>query len=133
MSPTSRITARRWRCFSATSLSDQEKQDIKALLKALRGPSPEARMQDWVRPVVAASSQGGKALFEGKATCVNCHQADGKGVPGVFPPLADNPSRRRQRRQLRRPHDHYMGAAARLPLGTKSSTPSCPPSAPDRA
>ncbi|MCO4772987.1 MAG: nitrite reductase, copper-containing [Deltaproteobacteria bacterium] len=28
----------------------------------------------------------GKALFAG--TCSTCHQADGKGVPGVFPPLA---------------------------------------------
>ena len=72
-------------------LSAEEKQDLKAFLTALRGPLPEIRMQDWVRPVVAASGQDGKALFEGKATCVNCHQADGQGVPGVFPPLAGNP------------------------------------------
>jgi cytochrome c peroxidase len=73
------------------NLSGEEQQDLKAFLLALRGPLPDIRMQDWVRPVVAATGQGGKALFEGKATCVNCHQADGKGVPGVFPPLAGNP------------------------------------------
>lgn len=72
-------------------LSSDQKQDLKAFLLALRGPLPDIRMQDWVRPVVAAAGQDGKTLFEGKATCVNCHQADGKGVPGVFPPLAGNP------------------------------------------
>jgi cytochrome c peroxidase len=72
-------------------LTDQERQDLKAFLMALRGPLPDIRMEDWVRPVATAEDLGGKALFEGKATCVNCHQVDGKGVPGVFPPLAGNP------------------------------------------
>ncbi len=30
----------------------------------------------------------GKSLFDG--TCAACHQANGKGIPGVFPPLAGN-------------------------------------------
>jgi len=30
----------------------------------------------------------GKALYQG--TCSTCHQADGSGLPGVFPPLADS-------------------------------------------
>jgi len=30
----------------------------------------------------------GQAIFEGKGTCVTCHQKDGKGVAGTFPPLA---------------------------------------------
>jgi mono/diheme cytochrome c family protein len=47
-------------------------------------------MQDWVRPVATTADLDGKSLFEGKATCVNCHQPDGQGVPGVFPPLAGN-------------------------------------------
>ncbi|MGD8590468.1 MAG: cytochrome c peroxidase [Chromatiales bacterium] len=71
-------------------LSDQEKQDLEAFLLALRGPLPDIRMQDWVRPVDGSAGLDGKTLFEGKATCVNCHQADGQGVPGVFPPLAGN-------------------------------------------
>jgi nitrite reductase (NO-forming) len=32
--------------------------------------------------------QAGKALFAG--TCSTCHMADGKGMPGVFPPLAQS-------------------------------------------
>jgi cytochrome c peroxidase len=72
-------------------LSPEEKRDLGAFLSALRGPLPEIRMQDWVRPAVAGRGQDGKSLFEGMATCVNCHQADGRGVAGVFPPLAGNP------------------------------------------
>lgn len=73
-------------------LSTAERADLKAFLLALRGPLPDIRMQDWVKPVApsADSELDGKALFDGKATCINCHQADGKGVPGVFPPLAGN-------------------------------------------
>lgn len=72
-------------------LSENEKADLVAFLEALRGPLPEIRMEDWVRAVATADGLDGKALFEGKATCINCHQADGRGVPGVFPPLAGNP------------------------------------------
>ncbi len=32
----------------------------------------------------------GQAVYD--ANCVACHQADGRGVPGVFPPLVDNPN-----------------------------------------
>jgi mono/diheme cytochrome c family protein len=73
------------------NLSQPERQDLEAFLMALRGPLPEIRMQDWVRPVATTAGLDGKSLFEGKATCVNCHQPDGQGVPGVFPPLAGNP------------------------------------------
>lgn len=73
------------------NLNDQENKDLKAFLSALRGSLPDIRMEDWVRPVSATTNTDGKTLFEGKATCVNCHQADGKGVSGVFPPLAGNP------------------------------------------
>ncbi|MES2116930.1 MAG: c-type cytochrome, partial [Pseudomonadota bacterium] len=36
----------------------------------------------------AAQQVRGKQVFE--ATCAACHQADGKGVAGVFPPLANS-------------------------------------------
>ncbi len=77
----------------ALNLSDSEQADLNAFLRALRGPLPDIRMQDWVRPVAVDSSKAldGKTLFEGKGTCINCHQAGGRGVPGVFPPLAGNP------------------------------------------
>jgi mono/diheme cytochrome c family protein len=32
----------------------------------------------------------GQMVYE--ANCVACHQADGRGVPGAFPPLVDNPN-----------------------------------------
>ena len=35
---------------------------------------------------VAAQVAEGKKVFE--VTCMACHQADGKGLPGAFPPLA---------------------------------------------
>jgi nitrite reductase (NO-forming) / hydroxylamine reductase len=35
---------------------------------------------------VAAQVADGKAVFE--VACMACHQADGKGLPGAFPPLA---------------------------------------------
>lgn len=37
---------------------------------------------------LADQVNAGKALFNG--TCSVCHQADGKGLPGVFPPLAQS-------------------------------------------
>jgi nitrite reductase (NO-forming) len=43
--------------------------------------------------------QAGKALFAG--TCSTCHMADGKGMPGVFPPLA-------QSDWLQRPHSELI-------------------------
>lgn len=38
-------------------------------------------------PVLAESR--GEALY--KQHCSACHQPDGKGIPALFPPLADNP------------------------------------------
>lgn len=41
-------------------------------------------------PVSAASEEDGKAVYD--QACVACHQADGRGVPGSFPPLTGNPN-----------------------------------------
>lgn len=38
--------------------------------------------------VVASSAQAQKTGAEVYATCSACHQANGQGVPGAFPPLA---------------------------------------------
>lgn len=37
-----------------------------------------------------ASASDGAVVYT--ANCSSCHQADGKGVPGAFPPLAGNPT-----------------------------------------
>ncbi|HXO17412.1 MAG TPA: cytochrome c [Candidatus Dormibacteraeota bacterium] len=36
-----------------------------------------------------ASASDGAVIY--LANCASCHQADGRGVPGAFPPLAENP------------------------------------------
>ena len=42
------------------------------------------------RPAAAtAATDHGAELF--RVTCANCHQANGEGVPGAFPPLAGDP------------------------------------------
>lgn len=41
-------------------------------------------------PASAASEEDGKAVYD--QACVACHQADGGGIPGSFPPLTGNPN-----------------------------------------
>jgi len=38
---------------------------------------------------MAAAQDDGKAVYD--TNCAACHQADGSGIPGSFPPLAGNP------------------------------------------
>ena len=40
-----------------------------------------------LRPAAAAPGQGANGQQVFSANCVACHQANGKGLPGVFPPL----------------------------------------------
>ncbi|WP_372525686.1 c-type cytochrome [Piscinibacter sp.] len=40
-----------------------------------------------LRPAVARAGQGADGQQVFNANCVACHQASGKGLPGVFPPL----------------------------------------------
>ncbi len=37
----------------------------------------------------AQESVDGRAVYQ--TSCAGCHQVDGRGIPGTFPPLADNP------------------------------------------
>jgi len=41
-------------------------------------------------PVAAAQDDPGEVVYQGN--CVGCHQPDGKGISGNFPPLAGNPN-----------------------------------------
>lgn len=47
----------------------------------------------WVRGLAgatAAPTHPGKAVYD--ALCLTCHQADAKGLPGIYPPLTGNPA-----------------------------------------
>ncbi len=41
-------------------------------------------------PSIAADPANGKTLYQ--YNCQACHQAEGAGIKGAFPPLADNPN-----------------------------------------
>jgi mono/diheme cytochrome c family protein len=40
-------------------------------------------------PAFAQEAPDGQTVYT--SSCAPCHQPDGKGIPGTFPPLADNP------------------------------------------
>ena len=50
------------------------------------GPNPPAASQ--TSTPVSATAANGATLFN--SMCIGCHQPDGRGVPGQFPPLAGN-------------------------------------------
>jgi mono/diheme cytochrome c family protein len=48
-----------------------------------------SQYQQKVQPQKSSGDQSGEALY--KQYCLTCHQPDGNGVRGMFPPLAGNP------------------------------------------
>ncbi len=58
-----------------------------SITEAGDGPSNSGDRRTPVPAVV--KQETGEAIF--KRACSSCHQADGKGVPGTFPPLAGSP------------------------------------------
>lgn len=52
---------------------------------ALKDPSHNAYLRE-IATAVPAEEPPGKAIYE--TLCSNCHQPGGKGLPGVYPPLA---------------------------------------------
>ncbi len=54
--------------------------------KAVAGSGPSVAAAAGAGATIEQRIEAGKALFQG--TCSTCHQADGKGLEGVFPPLA---------------------------------------------
>lgn len=60
---------------------------------ASRTPKPAGRPQAYDRAAIvrinpASANDGGRIYIK---NCSSCHQTDGRGVPGAFPPLAGNP------------------------------------------
>jgi mono/diheme cytochrome c family protein len=68
---------------STSQLKDQDLQAIAVYLKDQPG-HPSHSTQQVSQDVLSA----GKAIYE--ESCAACHQGNGKGVPGLFPPLAGN-------------------------------------------
>lgn len=55
----------------------------------MHSPAPAARTASPdVRRAPASANDGGRVY---SVNCSSCHQADGRGIPGAFPPLAGNP------------------------------------------
>jgi mono/diheme cytochrome c family protein len=67
-------------------LTPDEEKKIIAYLGTYMGPNP---------PKPAAAEASAPAKLDGAKlyaqNCAGCHQAQGQGVPGAFPPLAKNP------------------------------------------
>ncbi len=53
------------------------------------GGSAARRVAEAVAAHNPASANDGGRIYT--TNCASCHQADGRGVPGAFPPLAGNP------------------------------------------
>jgi nitrite reductase (NO-forming) len=71
------------------AITGPEQADIysKGIKQALPGVAPAAA----AKPVVDLANAGlarGKSVYE--RVCAACHQPDGKGVPTIFPPVADS-------------------------------------------
>jgi mono/diheme cytochrome c family protein len=59
-----------------------------ALLGLAALPRPASGKGDAVRAAESAQGPDGKKVYA--STCAACHQADGTGVPGTFPPVAES-------------------------------------------
>lgn len=66
-------------------ISADQRAEILDYLGAYLGPNPPSGPAE----VAETGAADGAKVFED--TCIACHQADGKGIPGQFPPLAGNP------------------------------------------
>jgi len=69
--------------FSTSRLRDADLEAIATYLASVPAPPDEPVAQ----PAAAVMAQG-QAIWQD--TCSACHQMEGEGVPGLFPPLQAN-------------------------------------------
>lgn len=85
------ISARQWEDLVTgmegygLQLTPEEKKQIIDYLGTYMGPNPPKEVASEAAP----EKLDGAKLFA--QNCASCHQAQGQGVPGAFPPLAGNP------------------------------------------
>lgn len=78
-----------WLFFAATGVTDQAVEEL---------AKPPAVVEEVAPPVVAPAPVAVDAAVMAKgeaaytAHCAACHQPTGRGIPGVFPPLAAGPN-----------------------------------------
>lgn len=70
--------------LSTSKLTDDDIKAVAIYLKDISGPAPQSSTPD--KDVVSA----GAAIYQD--LCSACHRQDGKGVPGLFPDLAETPT-----------------------------------------
>ncbi len=69
------------------SLSHLTDADLKAMAEYLKSIPPESRLRTGLKAPDPTRQQGATLYMD---HCGGCHQALGRGLPGVFPPLAAN-------------------------------------------
>ncbi|HQR10692.1 MAG TPA: c-type cytochrome [Casimicrobiaceae bacterium] len=69
------------------SLSFLVADDLRAMAEYLKSIPPESRLRTGRRAPDPTRTRGAKLYTD---NCSGCHQAMGRGLPGVFPPLAGN-------------------------------------------
>jgi thiosulfate dehydrogenase len=76
---------------STQHISNDDLVAIATYLKALPADRPKAtpRLVSTATPSTTYTSRGGLGYTQ---FCSDCHRPDGAGAPGIFPPLAGNPS-----------------------------------------
>jgi len=69
------------------SLSHLTDADLKSMAEYLKSIPPESRLRSGRKPADPTRARGAALYLD---NCGGCHQAMGRGIPGVFPPLAGN-------------------------------------------
>ena len=69
------------------SLSYLTTEDLQAMAEYLKSIPPESTLRSGRKTVDPTRAQGATLYMD---NCGGCHQASGRGLPGVFPPLAGN-------------------------------------------
>ena len=83
----------------ATQSNRAEREQPRTLAELAGGPAPAGGAGSGIASVNADSGSAGgvdrrvigEQLYHGAAQCASCHQPDGMGIPGAYPPLAGSP------------------------------------------